>query len=515
MKKNIFTKILAILIPVILLFTAFAPSALALTDTTTTRTLNINKLLVDDDYTPGEPGDGTMVTGPITGATPLPDISFRVVKAYTKEEMNAEIAASNGTLNAGDFAAIAGEGYHYKKADYANSANDIITDHQGLATKSFGTVDGVYYVIEQASHNVMAPTAPFLVSIPMENPDAATKDAQPWLYTVNVYPKNSSLFISKSYDNGGDLSEQSFKVGDEIDWKIVLGIPEEIADLEAFLVTDVLNSVFTYKSVSVKVLDADGMGTDEPLVFETHYDVDTTTTPGTVVIDFSDYVALLDQFKGKAIQINLKATLNSTAVAGSAPNSATLTYDAKTLPSSGNTITYYASLTVDKYDIKTEARLGGAKFQIATSLANAEAGMFLKKTTAGAIIDFDSAYGINDPQNADYKGAVDWVVETGIGGNLGKAVFGGLNYDLATGKDYFLVEVVAPDTYNILKKPVGAHVTQAGGNVTVAIANSQGFELPVTGGAGVAMLSIIGAILMGGSVLMLIASSKKKKASQV
>lgn len=88
-----------------------------------------------------------------------------------------------------------------------------------------------------------------------------------------------------------------------------------------------------------------------------------------------------------------------------------------------------------------------------------------------------------------------------------------------TNYDYYLVETQAPSGYNILDNAVKVNFTDAeveatNGVYTVEVPNSSGIKLPITGGTGTVIFTIIGIALMVGAVVLFVVSRKKAKESK-
>lgn len=136
-------------------------------------------------------------------------------------------------------------------------------------------------------------------------------------------------------------------------------------------------------------------------------------------------------------------------------------------------------------------KLQGAKFKIATTKDNAENGIFVK-----------------DSNNEDIEVTTD---------EQGQAVIKGLAYaDDGSDVSYWLVETQAPTYedydgitkyYNLLKSPVEIKVGKTTHEEIVQIQNSKGFDLPATGGIGIAIFAIAGITIMTISVVV----NKKQK----
>ena len=503
--KNVLKKSIAILLSVLMItglcvmaVSADAPNA------TEVRTLTVHKYLVDDlgaaaFQTPATGAELDTTAIETAGATKLDGIEFKVIRAYNEEEL--------GGVTAG-YTQVGTTGYYFLTA-LTGAKGDTTgagSNDDGEAVYTFasnGSEDGVYAVVEQDSNKVRTKADPFLVNIPMVDPS----DSDEWLYDVHVYPKNGSdeMNIVKTFVS--DETEESYALGEKITWKIEVNIPVAVEDMDEFRIVDDFSgqfdliyddSVFNDYGSDV-IVELGGV----PLTEGIDYDVD--YVGGELIIDFTDYIATTlvgneEKILSITFDTKLSAAVKAIAVDNDGygfKNSAILEYtdpESKVKTNLGtktsiDPVAYFCSITINKFASGDALnKLVGAKFKIADSLANAQAGTFLQDTT----------------------GSGDWEVTTD---GTGEAIFGGLWYDLEDNTTYYLVETEAPTGYNKLNKPVGVTVTKDGGNVIVNIANNTGFQLPMTGGAGTLMLSIIGFCLMGGAILMLVISRKRAKTS--
>ena len=199
---------------------------------------------------------------------------------------------------------------------------------------------------------------------------------------------------------------------------------------------------------------------------------------------------------GKDIVITYTATVNKDAVVGSAgnPNEAELIYSNDPSNAESKTTTppeivkvYTAKLIIDKVDGSADkddptAKLSGAKFVLKNS-----AGKYYKYAD-------DVVSWVDNLEDAT-------VVTTDTNG---AASFNGLENGT-----YALVETEAPEGYNKLTKAISVTIDYkndtAGVGQTTQVANLTGTELPSTGGTGTAMFYIIGAIMVIGAGVVLIA----------
>ena len=563
MKKSILTKTISILISALLLLSVFAMTvAAAPADTETKRNLTIHKYLMDDVSDAVNRGDGTELTsGDLPeGAELLDGINFIVIPAYTLAEANAMVADNTNypsITNISDFQAITGVaasdlGFYYLKADYAKSAYKYTTgdgspDPLGLIELNdleaiYGNLNGVYYVEEQVGDpRVVTPSAPFLVSVPMANPTYGQAvipnpnfgqeeepefliDDEEWLYDVHVYPKNGRLQFKKTID---DLTttEKSFFAGNEITWNISMTIPSEVETATVFKITDILHADF----VLDPLFDAEDdvmvyiVGSPD-IILDVNVDYTVTWTPGTrtLEVDLIDGIEVLEGYIGETLVISFKTTLADTVENGTRVNKATLNYSTPHVNMANkdthDATVYFGAIVIDKFDRVDGAKLADAEFKLATSYngsTKVASGFLRKDPVSGEILaPGDNGY-------ASLTSDDDWLITTDA---AGYAIFNGLKYDFTTdptygSTTYYLVEETAPATYNKLDEVQIAVLTQEKDlsmviqdRIVMAIANSRGFQLPLTGGAGVVLFTIIGLAIMGGSILMLALSKKKKEA---
>ncbi|MDD5919762.1 MAG: SpaH/EbpB family LPXTG-anchored major pilin, partial [Oscillospiraceae bacterium] len=144
---------------------------------------------------------------------------------------------------------------------------------------------------------------------------------------------------------------------------------------------------------------------------------------------------------------------------------------------------------------KTDTKLADAKFD-------------LYRTASQAEIDAGTAVEIPHTRIPGIKLESDKITDANGVATFEKYEANGTNYD------YYLVETVAPSGYNILDDAVKVNFTDAevaatSGVYTVDVPNSSGIKLPMTGGTGTVVFTVIGIALMVGAVLLFIFSRKK------
>lgn len=163
-------------------------------DATAKGSITIHKY---ESSTKGPNGDGTTNATIPKGAKPLDGVTFTLYQVMNSADT---IAYYNGTsTNTVDVSTYVENG-ELKSGVTAITTTTAKTDKNGEATFSDLPV-GMYVVRETAyPDKVTAPAEPFLVSIPMANPDGETQ----WMYDVNVYPKNSTSVGSVTLNKKGE-----------------------------------------------------------------------------------------------------------------------------------------------------------------------------------------------------------------------------------------------------------------------------------------------------------------------
>ena len=374
--------------------------------------------------------------------------------------------------------------------------------------------------------------------------------------TVSVY--NYVPDVNKQVKKGDTWQKAAdFNVGDKIDYKIEVTIPENIDRLKTFTVTDTPKNL-TDDVNSVKVKDNDSVIKNAS---NSVYTVKSVTAGGFTVEFVPSAIAA---YKGKTLTITYTAVLNKTAVSTTDGNSNTVKLDysnnvkqdGDTTPDTTKTVQDEAVVYTFKISINKIADDADK-----TPLENVEFDLYkqVEKGATGAITDagakalgLDTAVGWARVNNdVDTSGKQHVALKTNTNGKL---EVNGLENGI-----YKLVETKTHDGYNLLKEPVDVTLsiayktiwtktdtynngvwvksdvtqknetfdadhtaapgeamnggTQSGvgniGMITKTIINRKGFNLPVTGGFGTLLFSGIGVLLVLAGVSVLFSLKKK------
>ncbi len=316
---------------------------------------------------------------------------------------------------------------------------------------------------------------------------------------------------STTYGEKGDYS-----VGDTVDYKVTISIPENITSLKTFQIVDVpTNITDTLSSIEMTV--------DGTAVATAAYSTPTQTGNG-FTIQFVP--AEMAAYAGKDLVIEYQATLNTAPAdmkVGN-ENTATLTYSNNIIPT--DTTNPNNGKTETTNDITDDATVYSFAIEInktgedgTTALSDVTFEMYKKVATGttGALTEAEyEAAGLSDPGTGNAWLKVNGTTLTTDGN--GQATQTGL----ANGT-YYLVETKTNEGYNLLSKPLEVEVnveyidsqgnyvavTDDTATVNVNIKNSKGFTLPITGGAGTLIFTLIGCVLVGGGAIILFRLKKK------
>lgn len=373
--------------------------------------------------------------------------------------------------------------------------------------------------------------------------------------TVSVY--NYVPDVDKKVEKKGKWQEAAdYSVGDSINYKIDVTIPENIERLKTFTVTDTPTGL-TDNVDTVVVKDGDtAIANDNNSVYKVKQNGDG------FIVEFVP--SAMAAYKGKTLTITYTAVLNSSAVTKTEGNPNTVKLDySKNVKQNGDekpdtdedkktvqdeAVVYTFKIHIDKIaDDAKKTPLEGVEFDLYKQVDHG---------TAGAITDAEAkALGLDETKG--------WVRVNNDVDAAGKHVAlktdnnGVLEVKGLENGTYKLVETKAKDGYNLLKAPVDVTLdiaykttwtetnhyengvwvkrdvtakhekfdskegtnggTQNGskdgdGVISTTIINRKGFDLPTTGGFGTLLFSGIGVLLVVAGVGVLLSLKKKNRA---
>lgn len=319
---------------------------------------------------------------------------------------------------------------------------------------------------------------------------------------VTFTAKHEEVTVDKTAD------KTSVTKNEKVAYTVTVDIPTYASQAidKTFSVSDLLPDGLTLDPASIKV-QIDGVDVDAAT-----YSLDTTATAQytfKLSVSTAQYASDWAANGAKSLVITYTATLNdddTTEVNVIETN--TVTFDYSNYPYVENSHNQKTdSVDVTTFAIKIDKYVNGDNTQ---KLANAKFDLY--RTATQAEIDGGTAVTIPHTAIQGIKLEGDLVTDDNGTATFEKYEANGTKYD------YYLVETQAPAGYNILDNAVKVNFTDAdveatAGVYTVEVPNSSGIQLPVTGGTGTVIFTIVGIVLMAGAVVLFVISRKKSKAN--
>lgn len=319
---------------------------------------------------------------------------------------------------------------------------------------------------------------------------------------VTFSAKHQEVSVTKTAD------KTSVTKNEKVTYTITVDIPTYAtgATDRSFSVSDLLPDGLTIDTDSINVI-LKYLGFESTLP-EGTYTLDKTATDDYTFKFSVDSTQYLDWagLGGHQLIITYTATLNDDATtAVNTKETNTVTFDYSNYPYVANShkqktdtvdVTTFA-IKIDKYvDGEETNKLAGAKFDLYRTVYPGETGVTIPHTSIQGI-----------------KLEGDKVTDADGVATFEKYEANGTNYD------YYLVETQAPSGYNLLADAVKVNFTDTevattAGIYTVQVPNKSGIQLPITGGTGTVIFTIIGIALMVGAVMLFVVSRKKAKESK-
>lgn len=430
---------------------------------------------------------------------------------------------------------------------HKNAAIDLVkkkTENHAKPTKDDGTVkftdlslEKLYLFAEtdaSAAKKVSDGSAvavtkvsvPFFVSLPFT--DASGKSVT----DIYAYPKNSTgnVNIDKEIESVGTTTingkQANANIGDEITYKVTYSVPVPENGLTELKIVDTMDKglTFTNEASNITVKDDKGVdGTEKTLIYATDYEVTLDTTSNKVTIDFAKYLDSLQKNSTEEFTITYKVKLNESAVLGQTGNKNDVALVYKNY---GET------------DSKTKTPDPDKEVKVFTYgidlLKKGEGTNTVLKEVEFKLTDGNNEIKVKQSGNAYYPSKAADASSTVTTDNDGKIYIRGLKPGT-----YKLTETKTNAGYVLLKDPVvivitpstdaneaaegvvsayvgGKKVTMNADNgsdtaiVPLTVVNSKGFDLPATGGRGIALFTIAGIAIVAaaGSLLFMRKRSK-------
>lgn len=370
-------------------------------------------------------------------------------------------------------------------------------------------------------------SVPFFVSLPFTDADGNS------VTDIYAYPKNSTgnVNIDKEIESVGTTTingkQANANIGDEITYKVTYSVPVPENGLTELKIVDTMDKglTFTNEANNITVKDDKGVdGTEKTLIYATDYEVTLDTTSNKVTIDFAKYLDSLQKNSTEEFTITYKVKLNESAVLGQTGNKNDVALVYKNY---GET------------DSKTKTPDPGKEVKVFTYgidlLKKGEGTNTVLKEVEFKLTDGNNEIKVKQSGNAYYPSKDADASSTVTTDNDGKIYIRGLKPGT-----YKLTETKTNAGYVLLKDPVVIVITKDSdtptpgkatatvgdkkvtmqadqknsgsdtAEVPLTVVNSKGFDLPATGGRGIALFTIAGIAIVAaaGSLLFMRKRSK-------
>ena len=434
---------------------------------------------------------------------------------YTQTELNSAIKAKkNKTIT---FVKDNAEQAN-KKSTEANSGAAKFDDLSMHKLYVFAETDAKNAALandDKQKVTVTKVSVPFLVSLPFTGKNGETvKD-------LKVYPKNSTgtATIEKKIVEGTDEKvSTTANIGDTINYKVTYSIPVGENGLESLVVTDTMSKGLTFEdnAENIKVLNGNEEVDKKMYTVTSSKDDSTKVTTITITFDSENYCKKLVSNTTQNFTITYKATLNDQAVLGQSGNTNdvfvkyTNTGDKERETEHKDTKVFTYGIDLLKKGEGTD-KLAGVTF---TLTDESDTAVYVEKK------DLNGFYTPGGDSNTVTTGDDGRIYIRGLKPGTYKLTETKTKDGYVLLKDSVVI-VIKDDnatgdaTADVGSKPVTMqndqkNSTSATAEVPLTVVNSKGFNLPVTGGRGIALFTIAGIAIVAaaGSLLFMRKRSK-------
>lgn len=512
-------KVFAILLALVLIFSVGATNVWAaeadVPDITKPVSLTVQKYLTTQPST--TPGDGKTRPGPVLtpGLAPqaAPYVEFKLTRLVGVDaDTTVENCVKAGPSPSSDKKTVFTGVTDANGQIVWNTQNDKLQQGFYLLEETYSPYDGT--VSAKNPSGVLADkSVASIITLPYAN-------ATGYNYDVKVFPKNVGDVNTKTVLN----QDNAYKIGDKVEWDIKTVITSE--KVVKYSITDVLDFRLTYNDVAVAMI-LPGSAASIPLVLGTDYTLDVGVSEVTVNLT-STGLATVKANKAIAISTVVTTTINDHAFTNGIDdvivNNAELTFQngvdteitTVNIPESASIA--LASIELTKIN-KGKEPLANAQFKIAATKADALKGVFLHNAAGEELVMTTDSNGIASASGIPFSEftvvagkvatATVYLVET-----QAPAGYDLLQQDLVgVGMQPIVTQVnLSVGTSKTIQDTYGKDVTYTNFTGGVQVINYKAFTLPITGGAGTIIFTVVGLVMILGATFILIKTRRKEAA---
>ncbi|WP_257478978.1 SpaH/EbpB family LPXTG-anchored major pilin [Acidipropionibacterium jensenii] len=448
---------------------AAGPSSIQPTDPDAPQTGSLTIHKISGSETHNNTNDGTEQS---VSGTPLPGVTFSVTPVVSKDGAMIDLTTAAGWNLITNATATS-----VQSAPYAlGTSVEKPTRDDGTAAFS-GLELGLYLVKEtsQGSNSIVTSTAPFLVTIPLNQKNANGTATNQWLYDVHAYPKNQVITEPTK-----TVGYPSTNLAGRLPWTITQPLPalNTTDTLTSLTITDKIDSRLVYAADDPATVTVASVtltaGTDYTLTAPSDSNSNTLS-----VVFTAAGLAKLPKTSGNVV-VSFKTDVKE---AGTYTNTAVTNVNGHEFTSAPQT-SQWGGITITKQDASTKEKLDGAEFSIYNDLNGVKDDKALANgTTKGGALSFGPLWVSNNSSQAS--------------------------------RDYWIVETKAPTGYVLDPTPIKVTVTPATEETykEVTVDNSKPLipGLPLTGGQGTKAISGIGLLLLAAGAGVGVVSARRRK----
>ena len=402
------------------------------------------------------------------------------VSYYVDSAAKAAAIESTGLFNVTQVGTT--DKYYVELTDDSTTAEAIATEIAKLDLSIFPT--GTFAQTAVAGSKTSGEVAPGYYYI---TSTAGMKTVLQTLTKVEIEEKNTFPTVDKAFKEGASANNSDWmfvQIGDDVTFTLTVEVPATAND--TIVLTDTMSAGLTFKSIdSVKAGDADVAYTLDPTA--------PAAADKTFTITFAADDVIANQ--GKTITVEYTAFVNKDAVVFDPTNPGNYAPESNTAQLAyGNNYTSVPHTVTMASTLFRFDKVAGANSS--TKLTGAEFQLTLDGETPIPLVEIEAGvtYRIAAPD--------DETTVTTIVTNGNTITILGVDSDVT----YQLVETKAPTGYNKLEEPTSVSADSYSmlfKNVNVE--NNKGAVLPSTGGIGTTIFYVIGAVLVIGAGVALVA----------
>lgn len=439
-----------------------------------------------------------------------------VNKNFTQKTLNEKVSSSANKTKVINFVNTY-KGANKKSTGENGTASFTELDLNALYVFAETDATNAALASDGSKVNVTKVSVPFLVSLPFTGSDGTT------VTNLKVYPKNSTgtESIDKNIiENNTKKKTTVANIGDTINYEVTYSVPVPENGLTELKIVDTMDKGLTFKNEASNITvinDKGAEGSEKKLTYNTEYTVSLDEAKNTVTIDFAKYLNSLQKNSTETFTITYTVKLNENAVLGQTgnKNKVYLEYQnygekepKKTTDKDTTVFTYGIDLT--KKGEGTDV-LEGVKFEL-TDSENQPV-----KVQKNGTNEFYTPGGSSNEVTTD---ANEKIYIRGLKPGTYKLTETKTNVGYVLLKDPVVIEIkddnaTGDATADVGSKPVTMQAdqinkTSATAEVPLTVVNSKGFNLPATGGRGIALFTIAGIAIVAaaGSLLFMRKRSK-------